>query len=622
MALKKLLFKPGINKETTRYANEQGWYDCDKVRFRQGLPEKIGGWERVSAGTFQGVCRSLNRWVVLQGGEYTGLGTNLKFYLLVGGDYNDITPLRETTPAGAVTFTATNGSAILTVTDAAHGAEQGDFVTYSGALTLGGTITAAVLNIEHSIVSIIDNNTYTLSASTVANDSDSGDGGTSVVGQYQVSVGPEVVGALTGWGAGQWSSGPWGVGSTSPSSLRLWHQANFGEDLIFGPSGGGLYYWDASGTPSTRGVLVSSLPGASNVPIVQTFVMSSDLFRFTFCLGTNSIGSTTLDSLLLRWSAQEDITDWTPLATNQAGSLRLSRGSEIVTGIQARQEVLVWTDSALYSLQYVGAPAVWSAQVIGSNTSIVSQNACAFANGITYWMGKDGFYTYDGRVQSMRSDIRRHVFNNINRQQYEQCFAGTVEAFNEVWFYYCSEGQSVVDKYVIYNYVEDIWMVGSLSRSAWLDSGLNDFPLAATYSYNIVDHETGVDNKENGTALPINAYVESGEFDLEDGDRVMYMWRCLPDMQFEGSTATNPAVDMTFLPRYSSGGPYNSPLSEGGNSSGVVTRSVTVPVEEYTPQLNIRVRGRQMSIRVESSGHGVQWQLGTPRIDMRPDGRR
>lgn len=622
MPLKKLTFQPGINKEITRYANEQGWYDSDKVRFRQGLPEKIGGWERISADTFLGVCRSLNSWIILGGGEYVGLGTHLKFYLELGSSYFDITPIRNTTAAGEVTFSATDGSTTLTITDVDHGAISNDFVTYSGAITLGGAITADVLNVEHQISTIVDPDTYTITLPVAANASDTGNGGAAVVGEYQINTGPEIVQATSGWGSGPWGVGSWSQSSSTSEPLRLWHQANFGEDLVFAPYVGELYYWDATSGPSARGVLVSSLPGASDVPTSVGYLISSDLFRFTFAMGSNNLGDTLFDPLLVRWSDQEDVTNWTPQITNQAGSIRLSRGSEIMTAIQARQELLVWTDSSLYSLQYVGAPAVWAAQLVGSNTSIASQNSRAYANGVAYWMGKDSFYQYDGRVQPMNSSIRRYVFNDINRFQFEQCHAGTVEGFNEVWFFYCSANSNRIDRYVIYDYVDNNWAVGTLGRTAWLDSGLNDFPLAATYSYNLVEHEKGLDDKETATTLPINAFIRSGEFDLEDGDRVMYMWRCMPDMTFSNSTAANPSAMMEFSPRYNSGAPYNNPLSQGGISSGPVIRTTTVPVEEYTQQLNIRVRGRQMSLKVESNDLGVQWQLGTPRIDMRPDGRR
>ena len=622
MPLIKLTFKPGVNREVTRYANEAGWYESDKVRFSEGLPEKIGGWRRISANRFLGICRSLNQWATIAGTPIVGVGTHLKFYIESGAQYFDITPIRLTSSAGDVTFTAVDGATLLTVIDADHGAKVNDFVTFSGADSLGGNVTAGVLNKEYQITNIVSDGTYQVILNIPATSSDSGDGGTATIGAYQENTGSEIVTAITGWGAGAWSAGTWSNGVSSLEAIRIWNQTNFGEDLVYGPVGGGLFYWDATTGFTTRGTAVSSLPDASDVPTVQNYMLSSDVFRFLFCFGTNLLGSNVIDPMLIRWSDQEDVTMWTPEPTNQAGSIRLSIGAEIVTAIQARQEVLVWTDAALYSLQYVGTPAVWGVTLVGNNTSIASRMSRTFANGVCYWMGKDGFYQYDGRVQSLRCDLKRFVFDDINRQQYEQVFASTVEAFNEVWFFYCSKNSTVCDRYVIFNYVEGIWAYGSLRRSAWIDSGLNDYPIAATYSNNLVEHENGVDDNETNVMLPIKAFIQSGEFDLEDGDRVMFVWRCLPDMNFSGSTSTDPSVDMTFLPRYSSGAPYNDPLSEGGLSSQSVTRTTTVPVEQYTAQIDIRVRGRQMAIRIESEELGNRWQFGTPRIEMRQDGRR
>lgn len=623
MPLQKLVFKPGIDRETSRYAGEGGWYEGDKVRFRQGYPERIGGWRRISSDFFQGVCRSLNTWVSNGGASYVGVGTNLKFYVENGGVYYDATPLRGTTAAGDVTFSATNGSNILAVADVAHGCSLGDFVTFSDAVSLGGVITDVILNAEYQVLEVLGADSYTVQLPIAANASDTGNGGTAVVGEYQISIGPEIVQAISGWGAGPWGGGPWGVGEVSNQRLRIWTQTNFGEDLVFGPSGGGIYYWDSTGgNTNNRGVLVSSFVGASDVPIVQNYIISSDIFRFVFCLGTNNIGDTVEDKLLVRWSDQEDVTNWTPQATNQAGSIRLSRGSEIVTAIQARQELLIWTDAALYSFQYVGAPAVWGAQAVGSNTSIASKNARAFANGVAYWMGKDGFYIYDGRVQTLPCSLRRYIFDDINREQYEQVFAGTLEAFNEVWFYYPSANSTKVDRYVLYNYVENTWSYGTLGRTAWVDSGLEDYPLAATYSSNVVSHEFGLDDNETDTEKPIRAFIRSTEFDIEDGDRVMFVWRCLPDINFAGSTAANPQVTMSFDPLYNSGSGYNLPRSVGGNSTGAVTRSASLPVQQFTEQLDLRIRGRQLSIEIESEQLGVQWQLGAPRLQMRADGRR
>lgn len=622
MPLRSLRFKPGIDREVSRYTAEGGWYDCDKVRFQKGLPEKIGGWRRTSNNTFLGICRSLHVWNNNGGAEYLGVGTNLKFYVEFGGAFFDITPIRATSTAGAVTFTATTGSTTLLVTDTAHGAKQDDFVTFSGAVGLGGNVAASVLNREYQITRIVNDNSYEVTLSIPALVTDTGNGGASTSAEYQINTGPEIVVSVQGYGAGAWGQGAWGIGETSQDRLRLWNQDNYGEDLFLGPSGGPLYYWKVSDGVLTRAVPVSSLIGASDVPLFQNNLLVSDIFRFAFVFGTNDIGSSAMDAMLIRWSDQEDITDWRPRATNQAGSLRLSRGSEIITAIQARQELLVYTDSALYSLQYLGAPIVWGAQLIGANTSIVGPNAVTFANGVAFWMGKDGFYQYDGRLQPLMCSLLDYIFSDINREQYRQVFAGTVEAFNEIWFFYCSADSEQINRYVVYDYVENDWVYGTLNRTAWLDTTLRDYPLAATYSNNIVEHEVGTDDNETATPAPITAFVQSGDFDLDDGDRVMFVWRCLPDVQFIGSTTGNPEVTLSFFPRYSAGGPQVNPASVGSVSSGEVVRSAVVPVTQFTEQLNTRVRGRHMAFRIESNALGVQWKLGTPRIDMRPDGRR
>jgi len=621
MPLQKLSFKPGVNREKTRYANENGWYECNKIRFRQQLPEKIGGWQRISGNSFQGVCRSLWAWVTLIGTKLVGVGTHLKFYIERGGAYYDITPIRATT-TNAATFAATNGSTTITVTDNSHGASINDFVTFSSAVSLGGVITATVLNAEHQIVSVPSANTYTFTSSVAANSSDSGNGGSATDAAYQISVGPSTVAPLTGWGAGTWSNSTWSSGGTSSVSLRLWSQSNFGEDLVFAPRGGALYYWDATNGVSTRGVLVSSLSGASNVPTKQNRLVISDINRFVFCLGVNTLGTSVLDPMLIRWSDQEDVTNWTPSATDQAGSLRLSRGSEIVTAIQSRQALNIWTDSALYSLQYLGGQVVWGAQLVADNISIASPNAVASANGISYWMGKDKFYMYDGRVQPLPCDLLRHVFSDFNSVELDQVFGGTNEEFHEIWWFYCSTDSTTIDKYVIYNYQDKIWYYGTLARTAWLDSGMRSFPLAATYSYNLVNHEEGIDDNETNTSAAISAYITSGEFDLNDGHKFSFVWRVMPDITFDGSTTESPSATMTLYPLQNSGSGYNSPASEGGDSSGAITRSATVPVEAYTNQINTRVRGRQLAVKIESTAAGVQWQLGVPRIDMRADGRR
>jgi len=617
MPLKKLKLNPGVNKENTRYTNENGWYECDKVRFRQGTPEKIGGWARISADTFLGVCRSLWNWVTLQSENLIALGTHLKFYIAKGGVYYDITPIRATATLGTDPFMG-DGTTTVVVSATSHGAATGDFVTFSGVT---GTY-ATLLNAEYQIT-YIDANSYSITTASVV--AAGATGGSAVVAAYQISIGPETVVPLTGWGAGTWGTGAWGVGtpSATQTSLRIWSQDNFGEDLIFGPRTGGIYYWDATTGVSTRGVLLSSLAGASDVPVLQNFIYISDISRFVFCFGCNDYGSLTIDPMLIRWSDQESAVNWTPAATNQAGSLRLSHGSEIITAVQTRQEIVVFTDSALYSLQYLGAQAgVWGAQLLGDNISIEGPNAAVIASGVVYWMGVDKFYAYDGRVQTLPCDLRRYVFSDFNQAQAAQVYAGTNEGFNEVWWFYPSANSLTNDRYVVYNYLEKIWYYGNLGRTAWLDSGLLDFPVAATYNQNLVFHENGVDDNETGTPTAINAYIESAEFDLEDGQNFGFVWRMLPDITFQGSTAANPSMTMTLIPMKGSGSGFNNPQSLGGSSSAAVTRSATVPIEQFTNIVYIRVRGRQMIMKAESNALGVTWQLGSPRIDVRMDGRR
>ena len=619
MPLQKIMFKPGVNRENTRYTTEGGWYDCDKIRFRQGTPEKIGGWARISATTFLGVCRSLWNWVTLGSQNLLGVGTNLKFYIENGGFYNDITPLRKTAATlGNNPFSTTNLSTTVTVTDATGGYANGAYVTFSGATAVGGLD----LNGEYQLSTIgTSATTYTITAASQASSTAVG-GGASVLAAYQVNPGPAYALPLVGWGAGAWGSGAWGIGSTSTDALRIWNQNNFGQDLIFGPRGGGLYYWDAASGLTTRGVLLSSLPGASGVPLYQNYMLISDASRFVLAFGTNELGDTILDPMLIRWSDQEDAVQWTPSITNQAGSIRLSHGSRIVTAMQSRQEIVVWTDASVYSLQYLGPPYVWSSQLLADNISIVGPNATALASGVIYWMGVDKFYKYDGRTQTLRCDLREYIFSNINQAQYEQVFASTNEGFNEVWWFYCSANSNAIDKYVVYNYQEDVWYYGTMARTAWLDSGLRNYPIAATYNYNIVNHEQGVDDNITGTELPIEAYITSSEFDIGDGHNFGFVWRILPDLTFRGSTTTNPQATMYLMPLQNSGSGYNDPASVGGSDNGVVTRTAVIPVEQFTGQINTRVRGRQMAFKIDSDALGVTWQLGAPRMDIRPDGRR
>jgi hypothetical protein len=622
MPLKKFQPRPGVNKENTRYANENGWYDSDKVRFRQGTPEKIGGWVRISTNTFLGVCRSLWNWVTLAGQNLIGVGTNLKFYIENGGAYFDITPLRYTASAGVTTFTG-NGTTTVTVNAASHGAITGDFVTFSGVT---GTYTT-LLNAEYQ-VTVVNSNSYTITTSSAV--ASGATGGSAVVAKYQIAVGAAIQAPLSGWGAGLWNAGYWGIGTGDTNySLRLWTQTNFGPDLIFGYRGGSMYYWDAANGVTTRGVLLSSLTGASDVPTVQNITFVSDN-RFVFAFGCNDYGSVTQNPMLFRWSDQENPVNWTVSATSQAGSLTLSHGSEITTVVQTRQEMVVFTDSAVYSLQYLGLPAVWGAQILGDNISIISPNAAVVASGRVFWMGVDKFYVYDGRVNTLNCDLRKYIYQDINLNQKQQVFCSTNEGFNEVWWFYCSENSTTVDRYVVYNYVENdgkggigVWYNGSMARTAWLDSGLTDYPVAATYSYNLVNHELGVDDNETGNVAPIFSYVSSSEFDIDDGDRFGFIWRVLPDVTFEGSTVDTPTVTMTLLPMQNSGSGYNDPPSVAGRNDGDVTlNKYQILIERFTGQINVRIRGRQMVFRIQSSDLGVFWQLGHPRFDIRLDGRR
>ena len=696
MTLKKIIFKSGVNRENTRLYTEGGWYDCDKVRFRQGSPQKLGGWNRISSSTFDGVCRSLWAWETLGQVTLIGVGTNTKFYISRGGSYYDITPIRTASNLTSP-FTATNGSTVITVSATNHGCNNGDYVTFNGATGLGGTITAAILNTEFQIT-YINANSYSISVSVAANSLDTGNGGTPRA-VYQISGGPEYQTPTSGWGAGAWSSGSWGTGQSSSDSLRLWSQSNYGQDLVFGPRTGAMYYYyadrglasttasisiaspaqiiatdhytegapivfettgalptgiatgttyyiknyvsgvfnitDAIGTLITttgtqsgtqsisqRAVNLATIAGASDVPTIQNYITVSDTYRFVFAFGANDYGVSTQSPLLVRWSDQENAADWTPSTTNQAGSLPLTRGSQIITALQTRQEILVWTDSTLYSMQYLGYPLVWKAELLGDNISIIGQNAAALASGVTYWMGRDKFYKYDGRVQTQNCDLREYIFNDFNTQQAEQVFASTNEGFNEVWWFYCSAGSTLINKYVVYNYAEDIWYYGTMGRTAWLDSGILDYPIAATYTKNLVNHEDGLDDNETSTSTAIHAYITSSEFDIDDGHNFVFIRRVLPDLTFRGSTTDNPAATLSVIPLVNAGSGYTTPASVGGSDNAVITRTAVVPIEQFTGQVFIRVRGRQFSFKVENEQLGSMWQLGAMRLDYKLDGQR
>lgn len=838
MPLQKLQFRPGVNREGTTLANEGGWYDCNKVRFRSGYPEKIGGWTRLSNSTFIGTCRSLWNWITLKFFNLMGVGTERKFYIEYGGVYYDITPIRQfatlTNP-----FATTINTKVVVVTAPDHGAISGDFVTFSGASVVGGLD----LNGEY-VITYVDTNTYTI---TSANDASStATGGGTVTAAYQLNNGTVTGSAQVGWGAGLWggvitgtaltqlnmaagtvdttltsaiptavstadidvvsttgfaASGTLVIGSeiitysgttatsftgitrganpqiyypigkpvaannvtitvddtsnfspagtmiigtelisytgktlttftgctrgaqgttaaphpdnsiiqeatayygwgqsastTTNTQLRLWSQSNFGQDLLFNPRGGGLYYWSpgTSTAPAvgTRGVLVGSflgtadinstttltvqtitsgtisigmtvagsgiplgttitafgtgtggtgtyimsdtasattagisLIGTSDVPSVINEILVADSSRIVIAFGCNDYGETALDPMLIRWSAQESYTDWTPSATNQAGSFRISHGSQIIGALQTRQEILVWTDAAIYSMQYLGPPLVWGFTLLTDNISIVSQNAMATASGVTYWMGTDKFYIYSGRVETLPCAVRTYVYQNINRDQFSQCFASTNEGFSEVWWFYCSANSNVIDRYVIFNYLDRVWYYGELTRTAWIDSPLREYPMAAGADNYLYYHELGVDDGSTNPPSPITAYIQSSDFDIGDGHNYGFVWRMIPDITFDGSTTPSPlkpTVTMTMRPRQNPGSSYGTALAPSVTSAQSYAGQSTYTVQQFTEIIYSRVRGRQMAFKIESNTLGTQWQLGVPRIDVRPDGR-
>ena len=627
MTLHAIRFRPGVNREQTQYTSETvgtitpnygitaGWYASQLVRFRQGFPEKIGGWVPISGSTYLGVCRSLFNWSSLAGVTLIGVGTNLKFYIARGGGFYDITPVRQistlTNP-----FTTVNLSTTVKVTDTANGVTAGDFVTFSGASTFNGVN----MNGQFQVTGIVDVNNYTVTATTAANNS--GAGGGTVTATYQINVGPAIEIPVTGWGAGTWGFGSWGTGSNIYVSLRLWSQSNFGQDLIFCPRGGGIYYWAYNAIISAPAVNISTLSGASDVPTIANFVFVSDASRFVFAFGTNALGTSTQDPMLVRWSDQESVTMWTPAATNQAGDIRLSRGSQIISCVQNRQEIVVFTDTSVYSFQYVGTPGVWGSNIIGDNISIMSQNAAILAAGVTYWMGIDKFYKYSGTVTTLRCDLREYIFANINQAQSQQIFSGTVEGFNEVWWFYCSGTSTTIDSYVVYNYQDDIWYYGQMARTAWVDSTTLTYPVSASYANTLVYQENGLDDNISGTANAMDSYIQSSEFDLQFGSKFAFVNRILPDVTFRKSTASSPQVTMTLIPMQNSGSGYNSPQATGGSNVATITRTATAPIEQFTGQVFIRLRGRQLIFQIEGNQLGLQWQLGTPRIEIKSDGKR
>lgn len=717
MAFRKLQFRPGVNRDQTNYTNEGGWFACDKIRFRSGFPQKLGGWLATTNSVFIGICRQMFGWLTSYNDNFLALGTDKKVYIEVGGNYKDITPYAtrnytvtlsnpfdttntsttvtvNDTAHGAQTgdlvyfsgasavggvpaaelntrhvityvnansytitvttaatstvtggggasvsasyvlnsyilsnpFAATNGSSVITVTESVHGHQAGDYVTFSNVTSLGGNITAAVLQQNYEIATVPTVNTYTIVAKSpttglpvTANASDTGNGGTAVYATYEIPVGNPITIYGYGWGVGTWSRGTWGSGTTRPIAKlqRDWWFDNFDNDLVMNVRNGAIYYWvrgtdlNAAVPLAVHAVKLSTLPGASDVPSEAMQVLVSQNDKHLLAFGCTPYGGGAFDPLLIRWANQDEPENWTPTITNSAGFIRVSRGSQIVRALAVRQEILVWTESNLYSLQFLGTVDVFGVQEYADNISIMGPRAVTSANNVTYWMGQDKFYAYSGRIETLPCTLRNHVFNNINTQQADQVIAGTNEGYHEIWWFYCSSNSTSVDKYVVYNYLEQVWYYGDLSRTAWLDNPLREYPQAVGYENLLFNHEQGID--ANGA--PMESYIQSSDFDLEDGYRFMLTKRMIPDVNFAGSTAQAPEVTFTLRPRNFPGSAY---IEDTNDAQPVIQSSVDV----YTEQVFIRARARQMAFKISSADLGVNWQLGSPRIDGRTDGER
>ena len=628
MPLTKLQFRPGFNRDVTSYSNEGGWVDCDKVRFRQGFPEVIGGWEKYSSETYIGTVRGLHNWVALDGSNLLGLGTESKYYIEQGQQFYDITPIRKTS-TNSITFAATNGSSTITVTDSNHLAVQGDFVTISGAVSLGGLITAAVLNQEYQIDSVPTANTYTIiakdtaGATVTANASDSGNGGSGVDGVYQINSGLNTGVGGTGWGAGTWGRGTWGSAATATvaTQLRIWSHDNFGEDLLLNPRDAGIFYWDKSDGLTARAVNISSLGGASNVPTICKQVMVSDVDRHVIAFGADTINTGEQDPLLIRFSSQESATDWTPRSTNSAGDLRIGSGSEFVRAVETKREIIVFTDSSMHSLQFIGAPFTFGIQPLATNITIMGPNAPVAVNDAIFWMGRQNFYLYDGQTKQLPCTVKERVFFDFDYDQADKVYASVISEFSEIIWFYTSNTNSLAnggtgenDRYVIYNYQEGVWYYGDLGRSAFLDRGIRTFPIGAADNY-LYNHETGY--TDDGSVM--TSRLESSSIDIGDGDNFTSIRRVIPDFTFNGSTAQEPTVNLTLQSNNFPGGNYlQTELSQVDRTA----ISTTVPFEQFTNKADVRLRGRAFTLKIDCATLGVRWRLGSPRVDLRQDGRR
>ena len=639
MVLQKFEFRPGINTELPDYANENGWIDGDKIRFRVGYPEKIGGWGRKTNNQFIGAARALKSWVNLDLDKLLGIGTSLKYYIEDGGVLYDITPIRSTTSAGDLSFSASQGSTLITVTDANHGASEGDFVTISGAASLGGAITADVLNQEYQIESSTAT-TYTFHARQAntplsglyyngaiddiavrvsANSSDTNTGGSSAVGEYQAQTGVDVTLFGNGWSAGGYSRAAWNERATlsvQSETMRLWQHDTFGEDLVFCIRDGPVFYWDASQGASTRGVFLTELTGATDAPIIAKQVMVSDLDRHVICFGCNPLGSNVQDPLLIRFSDQEDPAAWRPSTTNTAGDLRIGSGSKIVQAVETRQEILIFTDIGLHSMQYIGPPFTFGINKVSENITIRSPNSAVAIGDSVYWMGMDQFYVYRGNVVQLNCTVREKVLTDINDNNFEKIFVGVNSSFHEIWWFYPSKDSDDVNKYVVYNYDADIWYYGTLSRTAWIDRGVNDFPIAAGNDGRLYFHEYEIDDQSGEAPASIAAYIQSAPIDLGDGETFSYVRKLIPDLTFSTSTNPSPQVDFT-IDAYN----YNGAPKVSTNTANII-KSSSVPVEQYTEKVDLRVRGRAVSVKISSDQVGTTWRSGLNRLDIRPDGKR
>ena len=620
MPLQPLDFKPGIDKESTSYTAEGGWFDGNLVRFQKGFAQKIGGWQKYILPSYEGTGRKLHNWVNLAGTKLLGLGTRYKLYIQEGSSFNDVTPIRSTTSAGDVTFAAVDGSSTITATDTAHNAAQNDFVTFSGAASLGGTIIADVLNQEYQIASIPTANTYTFTAKdtdgdeVTANASDSGNGGGSIVGTYQLTVGLDVFVSGTGFGVDVFSTSTWGSTSSlaANNQLRLWSMDNFGEDLIVNPRAGNVYYWDNTSGLDVRVVALTALSGANLAPTKGLQVIVSDVDRHILVLGADPIESGarsgSIDPLLIAFSDQENAAEWEPRSDNTAGSLRCSAGSEIVGGLRARQETLIWTDVALYSLQFIGPPLTFGLNIINEGVSLVGPNCAVNTPAGVFWMDRKGFYRYTGNVQNVPCTVQSYVYDDLNQSQSSQFFGFVNKEFDEVGWFYCSSSATVIDRYVAYNYVDNNWSIGQLSRTAWLDEGISTVPIAAGKSSStpyLYSHEIGNDDDESPMA---SVYIQSGDFDIGDGEDFQFIRRMIPDVDFNGTGGAGQAISAILKVRNYPGDSF--------------TTNQTTSFTGSTTKIDMRARGRQAALRFESEDAGVGFRLGKTRLDMQPNGKR